>query len=718
MTPAPNPLDHQSSLDGAELIDFDIRRYLRALRKYALPLIALVALAVTAAVVYTSRQTKIYESKASVQIEPKLPDLLGQGENGILGITTGIEYFKQQTKVLASFTLTRQTVIGHNLTDKLLTETERKGMSAPAQLELATQRLQKQMVVKYPDQDRIMYVFVRNPSAELAAEIANDHVKTYEAYAKGLLSTDTKQASKALQTEFEEAANKLQQSETDLLDFQKQNDIQTFSLEDRQRLASTNIATSTARLNEARGTRIELGAKLDRMKRAAGIEVLESPILMMGDSASFDTLRAQYYMERNVFLQLEKEVGPKNPEFTKQKAKMDDLYSALQSEAKRILAGVQELYEAALATERAHAGEVKQYGDEATALSQKTGDYNKLVRAKKTFEDKYGILRGRLSTSEMTGRMNTEIDTTYVKPLDEALVSLTPVSPSLRVNIAVATGLALALGLGLIFLSVYFDRTVKNTTDAQVAAGVPVLGFIPVLESGDDRARDLFVHENPKSLIAESCRALRTNIMFSAADRQLKTVAVCSANQREGKTTSVIYLGTTMAQSGKRVLLIDTDMRRPRLHSSLGISRQHGLTNLMLGDETYDEVIKPTDIPNLFMLPCGPLPPNPAELLLTKRFETVLADLSAKFDLIILDSPPVQAVTDAVVLSKLVDGVILVVRANKTLREDIRRSAKQIRDVGGSIFGLIVNEIDTGDRSYYSYGYAYGYGDKDVEPSV
>ncbi|MBA3502957.1 MAG: CpsD/CapB family tyrosine-protein kinase, partial [Deltaproteobacteria bacterium] len=129
----------------------------------------------------------------------------------------------------------------------------------------------------------------------------------------------------------------------------------------------------------------------------------------------------------------------------------------------------------------------------------------------------------------------------------------------------------------------------------------------------------------------------------------------------------------------------------------------------------YDDVIKTTEIPNLFVLPCGPLPPNPAELLMTKRFEVVLAELATRFDRIILDSPPVQAVTDAVVAAKLVDGVILVVRADKTLREDIRRSTRQIRDVGGSIFGVIVNDIEAGDRSYYSYGYGYGYG-ADEEP--
>lgn len=718
MTPATNPLD--SHVDEAELFNFDLRRYIKALRRYMFPLLALIAIAVTAAVIYTSRQPQIFEARASVQIEPRLPDLLGQGENGIVGITTGVEYYKQQRQVLGSYTLLRQTVQDHGLVAKLLTEYERAGTSPEKQLGLAVARLQRTLKVRYPDQDRIMYVVVRSERPELAATIANNHVATYVAYSRGLLSTDTQQASKALQTEFEQAAAKLQESEAKLYQYQKENEILAVSLEDRQSLVSGNITSYTQRMNEARGRRIELGAKLERMKKASALEVLDSPILMMGDSASFDALRAQYYTERNAFLQLEKEVGPKNPEYLKQKAKVDDLYAALQSEARRIVGGVQEQHEAAIATERALGAEVERFKQEAFELGPKIVAYNELQRAKKNWEDKYNILRNRLSTSELTGRMNNEINTTHVKPLDPALVPTTPVSPSLRLNVAVAVVLALFLGVGLVFVSVFLDRTVKTTTDAQIAAGVPVLGFIPVLESNaDDRTRDLYVHFNPKSLIAESCRALRTNILFSAADRSLKTLLVSSANQREGKTTSVIYLGTTMAQSGQRVLLIDTDMRRPRLHASTGVPRQHGLTNLMLGEEYYDDFIKTTEIPNLFVLPCGPLPPNPSELLMTKRFEVVLAELASRFDRVILDSPPVQAVTDAVLLSKLVDGVILVVRADKTLREDVKRSARQIRDVGGAITGLIVNEIDTSDRSYYSYGYSYGYGtdESDAKPA-
>jgi capsular exopolysaccharide synthesis family protein len=168
------------------------------------------------------------------------------------------------------------------------------------------------------------------------------------------------------------------------------------------------------------------------------------------------------------------------------------------------------------------------------------------------------------------------------------------------------------------------------------------------------------------------------------------------------------------------VLLIDTDMRRPRLHVSMGMSRQEGLSNLLVGDMDYDQVIKSTQIPNLFILPCGPLPPNPAELLMSQRFEVVLAELAKRFDRILLDSPPLQVMTDGVVLSKHADGVILIVKAATTLRDELKRSAKQVHNIGGTIFGVIVNGIEPDSRSGYSYYayYGYGYGSSEKTPTT
>jgi capsular exopolysaccharide synthesis family protein len=715
VTPPTNPSGKEQ-----EVIDLDFDRYLAALRRYGWMIVAVVAVSITGAVFYTKQQVEIYEATASVQIEPRLPDLLGQGNDLVaIGAASGgstVEYYRQQRQVLGSFQLIRLTVQNKGYHEVLLGEKERAGLSPADQYDLAARRLQHDLTIRYPEQNRIMYVSVRNATPRLAMDIANAHVETYVAYSKDLFSTDTSKVSTALNTEFTEAEKKLKEADAAMFEFQRQNDLLAVSLQDRQNLITAKITTYSQKFDDAHSRSRELLSRLERLRKvAANVESVDSPILAMADSTAFDALRAQYYAERNAFNELAKEYGPKTVEYGKAQSKVNDLRDALVSEARRVVGAAEEQYAAALRYEADMAAEVDKYTKMALGLGDKIVAYNDLARKKKTVEDSYNILVARLQASQLTGRLTKGVDTN-VRPLDPARLPTTPVSPNLKINLMVATSLSLVLSIGLAILLVFLDRSVKTTEDAQTASAAPVLGIIPILATGDagpdDKARDLYVHRHPTSRVAECCRSLRTNVVFSAADRELKTLVVSSANPREGKTTVVIYLGTTMAQSGQRVLIVDTDMRRPRLHASTGVPRGRGLSNLIVGDGAYDDVIKSTEIPNLFVLPCGPLPPNPAELLMTNRFQAVLEDLGRRFDRVILDSPPLGAVTDAVVLSRQTDGVLLVVRAGKTQRDEVKRSVRQIRDVNGQVIGVILNELDIERRRGYYYQY-YGYGEKE-----
>jgi capsular exopolysaccharide synthesis family protein len=708
-----------------QVFSFDVKRYLEALRKYAWTVVALVAVGITLAVVYTRRQPEIFEAKASVQIEPRLPDLLGQPDDLVArSMVGGQDYYAQQKEVLGSYKLVRETVQTDNLYLRILSEQERGDRPINELIDEATLRVRDGLTIKYPEQNRIMFVVVRDHSAELARDIANAHVKTYLAYSKGLLAGDITGANSVLKTEFNSAETELRDAEAAIYAFEKDNDLLAVTLEERQSIVSTGISAYTMKLNEAKAHHMELASKLDRLRKSANGDVLQSPILLMADTTSFDGLRAQYYAEHNKFKEIQKQMGPKTTEYQMQEAKVDDLYAALQGEAKRMIESVQELLNAQVETENALKAEIDKATKEALELGPKVVSFNELQRKKRSAEDRYNILRQRLATANLNDRLNKNraYDVSNIKELDAAQLPTVPVAPNIRVNVAVAGALSVLLGLGLVMLVVFLDRSIKNTKDVAQITRTPVVGVIPLLEQlegdGSDHARDLYVHREPTSPIAECCRALRTNVMFSSADHHLKTLVVSSANPREGKTTSVIYLGTTMAQSGQRVLLVDTDMRRPRLHVPMGVSRETGLTNLIVGDRSCDEVIQKTEIPNLDLVPCGPLPPNPAELLMTQRFAKVLADLAERYDRVILDSPPLNVVTDTVVLSKHVDGTIFVVRAGNTLRDDLRRSERAIRDVGGNIFGLIVNAIEPNSRSYgygygsYGYNYSYSYSEK------
>jgi capsular exopolysaccharide synthesis family protein len=200
-------------------------------------------------------------------------------------------------------------------------------------------------------------------------------------------------------------------------------------------------------------------------------------------------------------------------------------------------------------------------------------------------------------------------------------------------------------------------------------------------------------------------------------DRPFKKMLVTSSGPQEGKSTMAINLGVAMAQSGNRVLIVDTDMRRPRIHKVFGVPNESGVSSLVVGEGTLDDAVKTTEVDNLFVLPCGPVPPNPAELLHTKAFADLLEQLSSRFDRVILDSPPVGAVTDAIVLATQVDGVVLILKAGKTNRDMATRTVRALRDVKARVFGAILNDVDLKRSKYgdYYYGYSYryyGYGEK------
>jgi capsular exopolysaccharide synthesis family protein len=290
------------------------------------------------------------------------------------------------------------------------------------------------------------------------------------------------------------------------------------------------------------------------------------------------------------------------------------------------------------------------------------------------------------------------------------------------VNTALALGtfVGLLLGVGLALMLEQLDRVIRTVEDAE-SAGITVLGVLPHIDQAAaintssygrrkhrDRAgqlgnRDLIVHNHPKSSVAECCRTIRTNITFMSADRPRKTIVVTSASPREGKTTVAISLAISLAQSGKRILIVDTDLRKPRIHRAFGKSLNRGVTSILVGEHSAQEAIQETEIPGLSVLGSGPIPPNPAELLHTEQFRGLLAELAKSFDHLIFDSPPLAAVTDAAIISPQVDGTILIIHTQRTTREALRSALRQLRDVSGHLTGGVLNEVDL---STHRYGYS------------
>jgi capsular exopolysaccharide synthesis family protein len=286
----------------------------------------------------------------------------------------------------------------------------------------------------------------------------------------------------------------------------------------------------------------------------------------------------------------------------------------------------------------------------------------------------------------------------------------------------------LILGIGAALARELLDRTVKAPEDIERDLGLTFLGLLPqVLDGPFDPAYgqrkgrrraahtaetlgkpEFVVHAHPSSGLAEAARAIRTNILFMAPDRPYRTLLVTSAAPADGKTMIACWMATAMAQAGQRVVLVDCDMRRPRLHKIFDARGHTGITTAMLDMGELDGALLKTPIPNLTVLPCGPVPPNPAELLHSEAFNNVLEELGRRFDRVVIDSPPLAPVTDAAVLSARVDGTLLVIRALKTTKDVARRATRSLRDVGANVVGAVLNAVDAKQRDYgYYYQYYY-----------
>ncbi|GLC28688.1 CpsD/CapB family tyrosine-protein kinase [Clostridium omnivorum] len=222
-------------------------------------------------------------------------------------------------------------------------------------------------------------------------------------------------------------------------------------------------------------------------------------------------------------------------------------------------------------------------------------------------------------------------------------------------------------------------------------------------------ANDVISLKNPKSVVAEAFRTLRTNIQFSSLDNELKTIVVTSTQPSEGKSTVLVNLAVTMAQSGKKVVLLDCDLRKPTIHRKLGVPNKNGLTTLLSKEKSLQECLQLLGVPNLYIITSGPIPPNPAELLGSKRMKGLLQELKEHFDVILIDAPPVLAVTDSQILSTLTDGVLFVTAYGTTEKEAVVRAKELIEKVGGKILGVVMNKMPADTKGSYTGYYYYSY---------
>jgi polysaccharide biosynthesis transport protein len=337
-----------------------------------------------------------------------------------------------------------------------------------------------------------------------------------------------------------------------------------------------------------------------------------------------------------------------------------------------------------------------------------------------TDEQQLQALQGRIVTLRQTYAtmlgFSSNSGANLLTVIDPATPSLDPASPRVLLNTIIAALVGLLIALGLAFLLDSLDDSIKSSDDVEAVAGLPTLGTIMRMKGGKDRSEiyRLATLLYPRSPVAEAYRTLRSNIEFAAVDSPLKTLLVTSSIPGEGKTTTAANLAVVIAQAGRRTILLDADFRKPGVHKIFSLANGQGLSSLLRTDESrIDDVAQATEQDNLRVITTGSLPPNPAELLGSQRMRTVLERLSSDAEVVVIDSPPLQAVTDAAILASFVDGTVFVVDAGRTHRGAVRNGREALAKAGARVFGVVLNRLperSSGSYVYYDY---YGAGSEE-----
>jgi succinoglycan biosynthesis transport protein ExoP len=568
---------------------------------------------------------------------------------------------------------------------------------------------------------RIIEVHYRSPDPTKAANVVNTLMQTYVENNFKARFDSTMQASDWLQRQLVDLQMKVEASQEKLVRYQKEHEI--LGIDEKQNITMAKLDELNKELTDAESVRMDKEA-LYRMVESGDPDAIASSAggLEEGGGGSgtqsasqlLEVLRSKQADLKIQAADLSTQFGPSYPKLTQLNNQLKEVDSQIQGEMKKVASKVHGQYTTALQRETMLHDALEKQKQEANKLNESAIEYNIIKRDSETYRTLYEGLLQKLKEAGVSAGLKSN----NFRIVDRASTPAGPIEPNVPRNLLFALVLGLASGVGLAFLLEGLDNTVRTTEQAQVFSSLPSLGMIPLgsrsAREGPNPKRlviatskesvELVTQVRPQSQMAESYRALRTSLLLSNLGAPPKVIMVTSALPQEGKTTTSINCAVVLAQKGVRVLLIDADLRRPSIHKTLGMGPHSGLSNVLTGSTTLEQAITRTAIlPNLFVLPAGTPPPNPAELLASTNMRDVLAELSGQYDHIVIDTPPSLSVTDAVVLSPRADAVVLVIRSGQTTKTALRRSRDILMQVNAKVVGVLLNAVDLSSPDYYYY---------------
>ena len=727
-----------------EILDkqINIHDYLRVLRKYHRTILAVFTVILVSVVIFTYTATPIYRATTRLIIEKDDPKVVSIQE--VMSVdSSGLDYYQTQYKIIESRAVAREVIKRLNLgtneefapkpKESFINDIKRSVAEGVDYFTSLFTTEKKPAAVGGEEVDsplvsafisRIQVSPIRNSrlvdigfeakNPQLAAQISNTLAKSYIDLNLETKLMATQDAMNWLDTRIGEERKKVEQAEQALLRYKEQHNIITDFSKDQESITGQKLAALNTQVVEAE-TRYQQAVTLQKTP-----ELLDSiPEVLQNDLVrQIKAMEVELHKRQS---ELSKKYGANHPQIVAIQNEMATLEKRKAEEVVRVVNSLYNNFAVAQAREFSLKQSLNRQKGESLQLNQKAIDYTVLKREAESTQQMYDLVIKRFKETAMTENIRTG----NIRIVDAAEVPRIPVKPKKTQNMLLGLIVGLSLGIGLAFFLEYLDNTIKIPQDIKDRLKIPYLGPVPVfaapVESGNqvnlawNPEADLVTISAPKSTASESYRGIRTSLLFTAAEASPHMIMVTSAAPSEGKTITSANIAVTMAQAGNKVLVIDCDLRRPKMHRIFNVARDRGVSNVLAGNCQLDEVILKTSIPGIDVIPSGPVPPNPSEMLGSKQMTQLLESVRGLYDRIIIDSPPVTAVTDAVILSRMVDGTILVVRAAETHGEIVKNGLQLLQSAQGRILGAVLNGVNMGRDSYYYYQYYYYYYGEDGE---
>jgi succinoglycan biosynthesis transport protein ExoP len=714
--------------------------YLILLRKHQWLILFFLLAIVSIVTIATFRMQPVYQATARVEIDRENTNAIRFSDSDAYEMYEDLEdYITTQSKILQSETLAMLTVKSMGL-DNLPefggnpgkpVKPYAPGSEASLHRPPALGAFLGRMTIKRVPNSRLLDVTFESTDPALAARVVNAHLNNFiEENFRSRYEAAT-QASTWLAGQLNEMKIKVENAEDARLAYERQNQIWT--IDEKSDISSQKLADLNKQLTDAQADRINKEAvyQLAQAGNYDAISAVRESAVIQDILKQESTLSAQYTDALNQY-------GPKFPKVVRLQAQLKDLDQLVAREKANIANQMEAEYHGSRQRELLLKNALDEQKAETNQMAEKLVQYSILKREADTNKQLYDGMLQKLKEAGITAGLRSS----NIRVVDPALIPGGPSGPNKMRNVMLSILVGLIGGIGLALLREYLDNTVKTPDDVETLARLPSLAVVPALcnsngkragrfakllkapiIAGKEGRAELISHNMPQSQMSEAFRALRTSLLLSQADHPPQVILMTSALPLEGKTTAAVNLAVTLAQLGDKTLLVDADLRKPGINRALSLvdGKHAGLSSYLAGVSSLDLITVPHPaITNLAAIPTGPIPPNPADLLSSRRLTELIAELRTQYKFVVIDSPPIMAATDAVILSVLVDGVLLVVRSGETPKEAFMRTRDLLAGVKCRMLGVVLNAVDASSPDYYYsyryYPYSYGgYGREEEE---